>query len=106
MSLRSTLSPSFTQTYCCFRREPSFLWSMLNEIAAFDSPAAYNCTGTETRPNETVAEPMEWAAIWEYDTRSCLHVGRPSPRRVTRSAHIAQSWRSIRPPSPGAYSRI
>src|SRR5262245_65691059 len=97
MSLRSTFSPSFTQMYCCFRREPSFLCSKLNEIAAFDSPAANSCTGTDTRPNETVAEPMEWAAIWGYDTRSCLHVGSPGPfrapsrRRVTRSAHIERS---------------
>src|SRR5437762_286212 len=55
MSLRSTFSPSAEQTYCCLRRAPSFLWSQLNEIAAFDSPAANSCTGTDTRPNETVA---------------------------------------------------
>src|SRR5438876_10427456 len=35
----STFSPSFEQTYCCFRRAPSFLCSQLNEIAADDSPA-------------------------------------------------------------------
>src|SRR6266540_2787825 len=85
MSLRSTFSPSLEQTYCCFRRAPSFLWSQLNEIAAFDSPAANSCTGTDTRPNETVAEPMEWAAISEYDTRSCLPVGRPAQTQATRS---------------------
>src|SRR6266566_4111301 len=33
MSSFSTFSPSFEQTYCCFRRAPSFLCSQLNEIA-------------------------------------------------------------------------
>src|SRR5256714_15659260 len=100
MSLRSTFSPSWEQTYCCFRRAPSFLCSMLKETAAFDSPAAKSCTGTDTRPNETVAEPMEWAAIWGDDTRSCLHVGSPSPQRGTRSAHTEQSARLNEPPGP------
>src|SRR5712672_2185142 len=103
MSPRSTFSPSFEQTYCCLRRDPSFLWSQLKEIAAFDSPAANICTGTDTRPNETVAEPMEWAAISKYDTPSCPPVGSPAPAlapaprtKVTHSAHIGRSVRSLR----------
>src|SRR5206468_5767236 len=98
MSLRSTFSASLEQTYCCLRRAPSFLWSQLNEIAAFDSPAANSCTGTDTRPNETVAEPMEWAAISEYDTPSCLLVGSPARRKAeaTRSAPIGRSAHSMR----------
>src|SRR5256885_5924854 len=63
MSSFSTFSPSFEQTYCCFRRAPSFLCSQLNEIAADDSPAENILIGTETSPKEIVAEPMECAGI-------------------------------------------
>src|SRR5437667_10841594 len=59
----STFSPSFEQTYCCFRRAPSFLCSQLNEIAADDSPAENILIGTETSPKEIVAEPIECAGI-------------------------------------------
>src|SRR5260221_1600265 len=105
MSPRSTFSPSFEQTYCCLRRDPSFLWSQLNEIAAFDSPAANICTGTDTRPNETVAEPMEWAAISGYDTPSCPPVRSPAPApaprtEVTRSARTERNARSLRLHNP------
>src|SRR2546427_2160149 len=58
MSSFSTFSPSFEQTYCCFRRAPSFLCSQLNEIAADDSPAENILIGTETSPKEIVAEPI------------------------------------------------
>src|ERR1043166_5255063 len=58
MSSFSTFSPSLEQTYCCFRRAPSFLCSQLNEIAADDSPAENNLIGSETRPEETAAAPM------------------------------------------------
>ncbi len=34
MSSRSTISPSFAQTYCCLRREPSLAWSRLNDTCA------------------------------------------------------------------------
>src|SRR5438876_3934198 len=63
----STFSPSFEQTYCCFRRAPSFLCSQLNEIAADDSPAENILIGTETSPKEIVAEPMECAGIGPAD---------------------------------------
>src|ERR1051325_8044913 len=63
MSSFSTFSPSLEQTYCCFSREPSFLCSQLNEIAADDSPAENILIGTETSPKEIVAEPMECAGI-------------------------------------------
>src|SRR5256885_5992951 len=63
MSSFSTFSPSFEQTYCCFRRAPSFLCSQLNEIAADDPPAENILIGTETSPKEIVAEPMECAGI-------------------------------------------
>src|SRR2546430_3108190 len=63
MSSFSTFSPSFEQTYCCFRRAPSFLCSQLKEIAADDSPAENILIGTETSPKEIVAEPMECAGI-------------------------------------------
>src|SRR2546426_2712233 len=83
MSSFSTFSPSLEQTYCCFRRAPSFLWSQLKEMAAEDSPVENILTGTETRPKEMVAEPMEWALIRGYDTKphSCPQTGpvRPPP---------------------------
>ncbi len=50
------------QTYCCFRREPQPLCSMLKEIAFWDWVAVYSFTGIATSPNETVSEPMERGA--------------------------------------------
>src|SRR2546426_599484 len=49
--------------YCCFKRAPSFPWSMLKEIAAAASPVENIFTGTETRPNDRVADPMECALM-------------------------------------------
>src|SRR6266404_6252148 len=72
MSSFSTFSPSFEQTYCCFNRAPSFLWSQLNEIAADDSPAENILIGTETSPKEIVAEPIECAAIGPFYLRGVL----------------------------------
>ena len=63
MSSFSTFSPSLEQTYCCFKRAPSFLWSQLKEMAAEDSPVENIFTGTETSPNERVADPIECALI-------------------------------------------
>src|SRR6266571_2408701 len=63
MSSFSTFSPSFEQTYCCFRRAPSCLCSQLNEIAADDSPAENIWMGTERTPKKTWREPTEGAGI-------------------------------------------
>src|SRR3989442_7453132 len=49
--------------YCCFKRAPSFPWSMLKEIAAAASPVENIFTGTEPRPNDRVADPMECALM-------------------------------------------
>src|SRR5207245_10389032 len=75
MSSFSTFSPSFEQTYCCFRRAPSFLCSQLNEMAADDSPAENILIGTETSPKEIVAEPIECAGIGPAGERV---TGRPT----------------------------
>src|SRR5213594_2870990 len=87
MSSFSTFSPSFEQTYCCFRRAPSFLCSQLNEIAADDSPAENILIGTETSPKEIVAEPMECAGIGpaggeRVTARDCLRILLPARGRV------------------------
>src|SRR5215204_3341346 len=54
---------SLGQTYCCFKRDPHFLWSMLNDMLDLDSEEEYRLTGTETSPNEMVAVPMDRAAM-------------------------------------------
>src|SRR5204862_363145 len=82
MSSFSTFSPSFEQTYCCFRRAPSFLCSQLNEIAADDSPAENILIGTETRPKEIVAEPMECAGTGPAGGRGVR--GEPAGRELRR----------------------
>src|SRR5882762_1331642 len=101
MSSFSTFSPSFEQTYCCFRRAPSFLCSQLNEMAADDSPAENILIGTETSPKEIVAEPMECAGIGPAGDRVSV--------RPTASGYY--HWREggsiLRPPRrlpPGALS--
>src|SRR5467141_1268836 len=94
MSSFSTFSPSFEQTYCCFRRAPSFLCSQLNEMAADDSPAENILIGTETSPKEIVAEPMECAGIGPAGDRVSV--------RPTASGYY--HWREggsiLRPPPP------
>src|SRR5664279_1561710 len=62
MSARSTTFWSFSETYCCLRREPS-LASMLKRTAAELSVAEYSLTGIDTRPNERDSEAIERAAI-------------------------------------------
>src|SRR5262245_21662046 len=47
---------------CCLIREPHGLWSRL-KCGCSECVATYSFTGTETRPNETVAEPIERAGI-------------------------------------------
>src|SRR3954471_7037879 len=63
ISSRATGTSSFTQKYCCLRREPQVLCSMLNEIARLASVAEKSLTGMETNPNETVNDAIERAAI-------------------------------------------
>src|SRR5207248_8647318 len=63
MSSRPTGTSSFTQKYCCLRREPQALCSRLNEMARLASVAEKSFTGMETSPNETVNDAIERAAI-------------------------------------------
>jgi len=58
VSSRGTTSFSLEQMYCCLRRDPHFLCSMLNDTLALDSADEYRLTGTDTRPNEMVAVAM------------------------------------------------
>src|SRR2546421_5611692 len=92
MSSFSTFSPSFEQTYCCFRRAPSFLCSQLNEIAADDSPAENILIGTETSPKEIVAEPMECAGIGPAGDRVSV---RPTATRSEEHTSELQSRSDI-----------
>src|SRR5438046_9625704 len=110
----STFSPSFEQTYCCFRRAPSFLCSQLNEIAADDSPAENILIGTETSAKEIVGEPMACAGIGPADrervtARDCLRIllparGRvhpaPAARIATRRAFGLQWTTTVTPKPP------
>ncbi len=73
MSSRSTGTPSFTHRYCCFRRDPSALCSMLKEMARLDSVAENNFTGIDTSPKETVSDPIERAAIGTSLFVRCLY---------------------------------
>src|SRR5215831_785434 len=73
MSSRGTTTSSLMHTYCCFRREPQVLCSMLNEIALLDSVAEKSLTGIETSPKETVSDAMERAAM----RSSCRQTPRP-----------------------------
>src|SRR5881409_1677952 len=121
MSSFSTFSPSFEQTYCCFRRAPSFLWSQLNEIAADDSPAENILIGTETSPKEIVAEPMECAGIGPAGegvtvairilllARGRVHPA--PPRQIATRCAFGLQWTTPvtparpRPPSPSGPTR-
>src|SRR5207247_9075509 len=89
MSSFSTFSPSLEQTYCCFRRAPSFLCNQLNEIAADDSPAENILIGTETSPKEIVAEPIECAGIGPAGDRG-------SVRPMASGYYHWREWGSIR----------
>src|SRR5215831_17632727 len=62
MSARSTRWPSFSETYCCLRREPS-LSSMLKRTVAELSVAECSLTGIDTRPNERESDAIERAAM-------------------------------------------
>src|SRR5207237_373904 len=63
MSSRPTGTSSFTQKYCCLRREPQVLCSRLNEMARLASVAEKSFTGMETSPNDTVNDASDRAAI-------------------------------------------
>src|SRR2546427_1710158 len=89
MSSLSTFSPSFEQTYCCFRRAPSFLCSQLNEMAADDSPAENILIGTETSPKEIVAEPIECAGIGPAGERVTVRPDRKSTRLNSSHSQIS-----------------
>src|SRR5436190_3275365 len=69
ISARSTMCWSFSDTYCCFRREPS-LSSMLKRTAAELSVAEYSLTGIDTRPNERESDAIERAAMRAPQSRS------------------------------------
>src|SRR5260370_12480820 len=63
MSSLSALSPALEETYGCLSRAPSFLCSQLKLTAADASPVENSFTGTDTRPNDRVADPMGRALI-------------------------------------------
>src|SRR5882672_249991 len=63
MSSRPTGTSSFTQKYCCLRREPQVLCSKLNEMARLASVAEKSFTGMDTNPKDTVNDAIERAAI-------------------------------------------
>src|SRR6185437_10156787 len=66
MSSLSTTVPSLAQMYCCFRREPQALCSILNEMALADCVAVYILTGIDTSPNDSVSEPIARAAMLPF----------------------------------------
>src|SRR5688572_17331578 len=63
MSSRATGTSSFTQKYCCFRREPQALCSRLKEIARLASVAENSFTGMDTSPKDRVNEAIDRAAM-------------------------------------------
>src|SRR5512143_2904392 len=88
MSSRSTASFSLGQMYCCLRRVPHFLCRRLKLTAAELSLEEKRLTGTETSPNEIVAEPMGRAGIGQTAYEVCPGGARRNLRsgRVTHSA--------------------
>src|SRR2546426_7535208 len=101
--------------YCCFKRAPSFPWSMLKEIAAAASPVENIFTGTETRPNDRVADPMECALMvlacaregpmirlhpYGRKTEARSRSARDLPRQAVAGPHAGA--RCGRPPPPCA----
>src|SRR5688572_22058050 len=77
MSARATTAWSFSETYCCFSREPS-LASRLNLTALAVSVAEYSLTGIDTRPKLRVREAIERAAMNEAPIVRGVN-GRPHP---------------------------
>src|SRR6478609_8324495 len=73
MSERGTTAWSFSETYCCFSREPS-LASMLNFTDPADSVAEYSFTGIDTRPKLSDREAIERAAMTSFLGPSCTEL--------------------------------
>src|SRR6266576_1541142 len=92
------MSPSLEQTYCCFRRAPSFLCSQLKLMAADDSPVENILISTETRPKDRVAEPSG-CALMGYDFTPMPAKRKPGPDPLS----TYRAKRSLdRTPEPGA----
>src|SRR5581483_881318 len=99
MSSRATGISSLMQMYCCFRREPQALCSMLKEMARLDSVAEYSLTGIDTSPKEIVSEPTERAAMLPP-------VLRPVPYFMLRAdSRLCLRLRASRQRSPVSTSR-
>src|SRR5215213_6722001 len=79
------MPPSFEQIYCCLRRLPQDLCSMLKLTVADDSLAEYSDTGTETSPNEMVAFPIERGGIR-------THIRCKSEARKERAARLTLNY--------------
>src|SRR5437764_969597 len=99
MSARATTAWSFSETYCCFRREPSRV-RRLNFTAPDDSVAEYSFTGMDTRPKLNDRDAMERAAMGrllggQWDThgspqstlRAIWHSGPMDDRPVTSTEY-------------------
>src|SRR5512146_823792 len=99
MSSRSTTSLSLGQMYCCLRRVPHFLCSRLKLTAAELSLEEKRLTGTETSPNEIVAEPIGRAGIGQTAYAVCPRGARRNLRSglVTHSATTATAASQRRP---------
>src|SRR5678815_5930840 len=82
---------SFSETYCCLRREPS-LSSMLKRTVAELSVAENSLTGIDTRPNERDSDAIERAAM----RSSTESLGSVAPARADR-----QHTSNARALSPG-----
>src|SRR5882724_10130681 len=99
MSSRETVSLSCGQTYCCFNRVLHFLCSQLNVTAADDSVAEKSFTGIETKPNETVAEPIARAGM-NLSVSIAGNVGQTGEKRRQSAAREPRPSRRDRPAGP------
>src|SRR4051812_47455474 len=99
MSSRATGTSSLRQRYCCFRREPQPLCSMLNEIDLLASVAEKSLTGIDTSPNETVSEAMERAAMERLPgVRGRFYFGRRKLLFYSRTYVLPSKGRKRLPP--------
>src|SRR4029077_8786585 len=91
MSSRSTISLSLGQMYCCLRRVPHFLCSRLKLTAAAVSLEEKRETGTETSPNEMVAEALWRAGIGQRQQgfpTACATEAACLPLTISRSPYL------------------